>query len=176
MLFSICSKCEKAKWLDAFRTRVRNGFESYRSQCKQCESEQQVIRNREKLLKDEKYREKSLERLKEWGQKNKHRRNSKAEARRRSRYKDDSTYRGRVKAQAASYRARKLKATPSWLSDSQVKEIEHIYKTCPEGFDVDHITPLKGETVCGLHVPWNLQHLPASENRSKNNSFIYDAC
>jgi len=68
----------------------------------------------------------------------------------------------------ANHRAAKLKATPNWANLITIKE---IYRTCPEGYHVDHIVPLQNDLVCGLHCEFNLQHLPASENLSKSNKF-----
>lgn len=47
--------------------------------------------------------------------------------------------------------------------------LQSIYKNCPEGMHVDHVLPLKGELVSGLHVPENLQYLPEAENIAKGN-------
>lgn len=55
------------------------------------------------------------------------------------------------------------------LTKGQREWMHLIYETCPEGWHVDHIVPLQGENVCGLHVPWNLQHLPALINQAKGN-------
>ena len=72
------------------------------------------------------------------------------------------------RAQMALRKARLLQATPKW---ADLKAIEVIYQQCPPGFHVDHIIPLLNPKVCGLHVPWNLQHLTATENLSKGNRF-----
>lgn len=60
-------------------------------------------------------------------------------------------------------------ACPAWLSLKQIEEIRLIYKNCPDGQHVDHIVPLQGDNVCGLHVPWNLQYLTQLDNLRKGN-------
>jgi 5-methylcytosine-specific restriction endonuclease McrA len=82
---------------------------------------------------------------------------------------------------AARRRASKLKATPKWLSKSQLEAIKCKYSlagmfTKNSGIDyvVDHIVPLRGKTVCGLHVPWNLQIITAKDNWKKGNKLEGD--
>jgi hypothetical protein len=80
-------------------------------------------------------------------------------------------------AQWMKYHAKKLGATPSWLTKEHHEQIKEIYahaKECGmltgDKYHVDHIVPLQGENVCGLHVPWNLQVLPSDINIAKSNS------
>lgn len=72
-----------------------------------------------------------------------------------------------VTAYAALRRARKLRATPSWVNKVALKEVYLEAKRL--GKVVDHVVPLQGKLVCGLHVPWNLQLLTLSENSRKSN-------
>lgn len=58
--------------------------------------------------------------------------------------------------------------TPVWADLSLITE---FYKNCPNGYDVDHIIPLRGKTVSGLHTLDNLQYLPSSENKHKSNKY-----
>lgn len=82
----------------------------------------------------------------------------------------------KVNAHTAKRRASKLNATPNWLTEEHHKEIEQLYwlakdlcAVTGERYEVDHIVPLQGENVSGLHVPWNLQVLPRDINASKGN-------
>lgn len=87
---------------------------------------------------------------------------------------------GIINAKNAKRRAKKLKATPQWANLDIMKE---IYIDCQEiniinklcgGIDifvVDHIIPLQGKKVCGLHVHNNLAIITQHENNIKFNKF-----
>lgn len=76
-------------------------------------------------------------------------------------------------------RRRFREATPKWLSAEQRMEIRLIYRLAIElsrktkvRHAVDHIIPLCGQDVCGLHVPWNLQVITQEENLKKYNKLV----
>lgn len=90
----------------------------------------------------------------------------------------ETNNRGKRNAVEAKRRAKKLNATPKWLSVDQIAEIKMFYIQAKElswlsegGLDVDHIVPLQGRNVCGLHVPWNLQIISSHANNVKFNTF-----
>jgi hypothetical protein len=73
-----------------------------------------------------------------------------------------------------AYLQARRRATPDWLTKEHWKEIAEIYEkarlvTIETGVlhDVDHIWPLKSDTSCGLHVPWNLQVITHARNVAK---------
>jgi hypothetical protein len=68
--------------------------------------------------------------------------------------------------------------TPKWLTQEHWDQMNHLYWLCKdlkattgEDYHVDHIVPLQGENVSGLHVPWNLQVLPSDLNLSKGRGY-----
>ena len=79
-----------------------------------------------------------------------------------------------------SLRRRRFRdATPKWLTENQKMEIRFKYRLAialsratGERHAVDHIIPLHGESVCGLHVPWNLQVLTQKDNLAKYNRLV----
>lgn len=88
---------------------------------------------------------------------------------------------GKINAHAARRRAVKLQRTPPWLTKHDHADIAKIYELCAErtrvtGIQhaVDHVIPLQGRNVSGLHIAANLQIITAAENCSKNNKYIQE--
>lgn len=81
---------------------------------------------------------------------------------------DPEQYRIRASISTQKRRRRLRRAMVGW---TDLKAIAKFYLDRPDGYHVDHVVPLQGERVCGLHVLSNLQYLPAFVNISKGNSF-----
>jgi hypothetical protein len=86
-----------------------------------------------------------------------------------------------INAQRVAYtRLRKFKIESRFFQKSIYKEdvkeiyliVRRINKISSKKYSVDHIVPLNGKRVCGLHVPWNLRIITMEENRNKRNQMF----
>lgn len=149
----VCNKCQVNKPLERFEETwscykgERYERVYYRNKCKDCKS-------KEVLEKYNQNHEVEVVKLRE-----------RARAKRKA---DPSVHRHNNVLFKRHIKA----ATPPWVDKKALKE---IYDNRPDGYDVDHIVPLRGKNVCGLHIPENLQYLPSDENRnSKRNKVDYN--
>jgi 5-methylcytosine-specific restriction endonuclease McrA len=151
----ICKICKIEKPFTAFPRRViklKDGLACYvASICNACSyliKKQKSDYPERKAASDKKFRDKNREEL-----------NKKQRKYIQARPKINTFY-------TACYRAAKYLQTPIWAN---LEHIKSFYINCPEGMVVDHIIPLRGKNVSGLHVEYNLQYLTISENCKKQN-------
>jgi len=160
-----CPECKTDKPLDMF-SKNASRYDGLQGQCKACRS----ARRKTDYTKN---REKELELSKIWSREN--HTAVKFNAKRYRQSEHGSIY---YNSKNAQHRANKRNASPAWLTKEQEADIKAMYnlakkfeKLCNISYHVDHIVPLAGKDVCGLHVPWNLQLLPASINIAKSNKY-----
>jgi hypothetical protein len=111
--------------------------------------------------------------------KNYRKQNTEKEQRYRKEYKKNNP--DKINAITAKRRASKLQQTPNWLTEDEHWLIKEAYsvaklreKTTNIKWHVDHVVPLQGDTVSGLHCPENLQVIPGAANCSKHNKWCWD--
>jgi hypothetical protein len=193
MIIKKCSKCECDKDIKAF-SRDSRSKDCHTSICKVCKNRQDkeyrrinkakvseskriaYLNNREHYIESSKKRyaenrEHILELQKEY-----YRSNKEFISNRSKKYYEAN--KGRYNAWAKKYKLRKIQRTPKWLTREDYLKIEAMYELAQRlsietGIlhHVDHIIPLKGETISGLHVPDNLQVIPWYDNLQKSNKF-----
>ena len=168
----ICNKCGETKLLSEFHkdSHKKGGL------CTLCKCCKRDNTNTWRALNPEKDKANSAE----WYHKNKHDPELKERmAFNNRKWRKDNPHLNAAKE--ARRRASKLKATPTWLMPEHHAHIKRTYKLAKtleditgDKYHVDHIIPLQGNEVCGLHVPWNLQVVSASLNLSKSNKYQGD--
>jgi hypothetical protein len=140
-----CSKCKITKEFNEFQ-KDKSKLDGYRYHCKACKKALSKSHTITHLHQGAKY-------SKEWKAK----------------------YPEKAIAQKAKRRAAKLQRTVSWANSELINEFYAEAKRLTEltgiSFHVDHIIPLQGTTVSGLHVENNLQVLPYYENCKKGNRY-----
>ncbi len=182
-----CLGCDTIKPLSEFSARI-NTKVGVQSKCKTCNKQyrtkhQEHINanqkayyqdNRQEMIADQKRRDALRVEEISINKKAHYQANKSLLAQYKKEYREANP--GKINAWVAKRAAAKLQRTPKWLSVEQLSEIEEFYTIAKEiqwlsseKLHVDHIVPLQGKNVSGLHVPWNLQILPASINISKSN-------
>jgi len=152
----------------------KDAFKAYRDKYKEKNKEYFRQYNKERK-KDEEYRKKENERTLAWYhanfEKNKEKKNARNKAWRASN-KDIINFHT-----SKRYTAKKQRL-PIWLTEENLKQIQVMYtlatslnKSTGVQWHVDHIIPLQGKNVSGLHVPENLQVIQGSLNIKKGNRF-----
>jgi hypothetical protein len=155
-----CLKCANARMKlffeankDLVRARKAEAQKKYRKNCSQKARESRQSWAKKNRAKDQNYKKK-------WRTENK----------------------GAVNNLTRKRQTAKLQRTPAWLTEDDFWMIQEAYalaalRTKLFGFSwhVDHIFPLQGKVVSGLHVPINLQVIPGKENVRKGNRMINHA-
>lgn len=151
-----CSKCGQILNLNNFSINSKEP-DGLRAHCKDCCKEEWKAHY-------DNHKEEMLQRAREYYASNKQERKEYNKA---YYYANTDLYvEHRIKRQL-----REKDAIANWAN---LEEINKIYSKCPEGYHVDHIIPLQGKSVCGLHTENNLQYLSPEDNLRKSNSFDID--
>jgi hypothetical protein len=177
-----CSKCGVHKSLDKFskHSGSRDGLRGYCKDCHTAYSTRWIAENREhynKRIRDDRaanpdkyrqwsnaYKESDPHHFREvkraWVKNNPEKRKAIIRKYHSTRHVEDLM---KVRARQAA----KLRATPAWADEDAMLEIYREARRL--GMQVDHIVPLRGRFVCGLHCEANLRPLPQAENKAKGN-------
>ena len=154
-----CVECLKTEWAKALETRS-DYFKTYnKSDAGQKAKKGYYERNRDAVIAAAQARP------------------DEAKAAYKKRYKEVNPD---LYCELVSLRRRRFRdATPKWLSPEQRMEIRLKYRLAIElsratnvRYAVDHEIPIQGQTVCGLHVPWNLRVITQEENLVKSNKLL----
>lgn len=154
-----CVECLKVEWAQALETRANYYAEYNKSEAGQKAKKDYYARNKDAVIARAQTRPTK----------------EKTESKKRHKEANPDYYRSLVSMRRRRFRD----ATPKWLSAEQKMEIRLKYRLAIEmsratgvRYAVDHVIPLQGEEVCGLHVPWNMEVITQDDNLKKSNKLV----
>ncbi len=154
-----CVECLKVEWAKGNETRADYFREYNKSEAGQKAKREYYEKNRAAVI------EKAANRSPE----------ERRAARNRHKERNPDLYKELVSLRRRRFRH----ATPKWLTPEDKLEIRLKYRLAIEmtrrtgvRYAVDHIVPLLGDAVSGLHVPWNLEVITQEENLKKSNKHV----
>lgn len=166
MPVKVCKTCKVEKSTEEFYKQTTRGVYGVRGTCKLCDN-----------YKKKEYRD-SIGDLLLARKKAEYARNRDARLEQKRKYRQEN--KGRINALVTARKKIVRQRTPSWVSSDEKWLIKEVYdlaalRSSVLGFDwhVDHVLPLQGKTVSGLHILGNLQVIPAIENIRKRNKVLY---
>ena len=164
-----CTRCQTVKSYNLFYKQSVNSKDGYQAHCKVCDNarkKQWILKNPELSVAHRKtadinrytnHKIKVQQKNKNWKLKNPN----------------------KVAAMDAKRRAAIILRTPIWFTNDDQWIVEEAYELAKLRtqifkfpWHVDHIIPLQGKLVSGLHLPHNLRVIPASDNLRKSNQFM----
>ena len=183
-LKKICCRCKHEKPAEQFyaNKRMKDGLNTFCIPCHKVDNATRKAKKRAnldfraaELAYKKEYRDRTTEQrsvyMADWRTKNKEHQLAYGKA-----YRESNKTRYNFLCQKR--KIDQLKRTPSWLTDDDFWVIEQAYelaalrtKMLGVEFHVDHIIPLRGKRVSGLHVPQNLRVVTWLENQRKTNFY-----
>lgn len=163
-----CTKCGFVGAFDKFYKQTISSKDGYQSHCKTCDNARKDIWKKANL--------KLAKQHAKTADANKYIKNKQTIAKRNKQWKKQNP--AKMLAIDAKRRAAMLQRIPKWLTETDVVAIECKYSVCVmlnkygvQKWHVDHIIPLQGKLVSGLHVPANLQVITEAANLAKSNIY-----
>lgn len=164
-----CLQCRKDKYWENRDRILAHKVEYYReNKDRRAKYDAQYYRKNVDRIRKRKreYRKENAEYEREW----------RREYLARKKEEDPEAWRLRTNYYSQRRRATVRNAAVPWADQTKIYSFYWLRAAKSEvygiEYHVDHIVPLNNPLVCGLHNEFNLQVIPASENRSKGNSFI----
>jgi 5-methylcytosine-specific restriction endonuclease McrA len=163
-----CTKCGFTGKYESFYKQAINSKDGYQSHCKTCDNARKTAWK--------KANPQAAKIHSKIADANKYLKNRQVIAKRNLKWKKQNP--AKMLAIDAKRRAAMLQRVPNWLTETDIIAIECKYSVCAmlnkfgvQKWHVDHIIPLQGKSVSGLHVPTNLQVITEAANLAKSNIY-----